>query len=170
MVYIWPRIGASGATFEGKIRKPKSKKAPLIISHITWFVLQSSAQHATTEALAKVTKRWSSSYATNLFTCENLHRQVWRIPHACRMTMERRDARAPRDSCKFQKRSARFRRGPTWSTGSTEVRKSKYHTAEHCCQHIWKLKVPPQYKLIILKRNSCFNANHKLSSTRWTTP
>ena len=32
-----------------------------------------------------------------------------------------------------------------------------------------KLKVPPQYKLLILKRNSFFKVNKKLSSTRWAT-
>jgi len=32
-----------------------------------------------------------------------------------------------------------------------------------------KLKVPPMYKLLILKRNYYFNVNKSLSSTRWTT-
>ena len=32
-----------------------------------------------------------------------------------------------------------------------------------------KLKVPPQYKLLILKCNSYFNVIKSLSSTRWTT-
>ena len=31
-----------------------------------------------------------------------------------------------------------------------------------------KLKVPPQYKLLILKCNSYFNVNKRLSLTRWT--
>ena len=32
-----------------------------------------------------------------------------------------------------------------------------------------KLKVQPQYKLIILERNSFFEVNKRLSSTRWAT-
>ena len=32
-----------------------------------------------------------------------------------------------------------------------------------------QLNVPPQYHLFILKRNSNFNVNKGLSSTRWTT-
>ena len=32
-----------------------------------------------------------------------------------------------------------------------------------------KLKVPPQYTLLMLKRNSYFNVNKRMSTTRWTT-
>ena len=32
-----------------------------------------------------------------------------------------------------------------------------------------QLKVPPWFKLLILKRNSYFNVNKRLSATKWTT-
>ena len=77
-----------------------------ILENNTWLILQSSAKYATMEALAK----------------------VWRIQHASRTTMEKRDARARRDSSNFQKRTARFRRGSTWLMGSLEVRIVKTST------------------------------------------
>ena len=33
-----------------------------------------------------------------------------------------------------------------------------------------EIKVPPQFKLLILKRNSYFKVNKSLTSTEWATP